>query len=164
MYSAERKEYFAQLYLRKKKEPGYMQKMVEKARAARLKNPDATRYYNAKRRADDPEKERARVREWFLKNPDKRREYQHNRVAKIKENGGVLSIGISEKLMALQKFRCACCRVDIKKTGHHIDHITPTSKGGKNEDLNVQLLCPGCNNKKHNKDPLDFMQQNGFLL
>jgi hypothetical protein len=30
--------------------------------------------------------------------------------------------------------------------------------------LNVQLLCPPCNLKKHAKDPIQFMQERGFLL
>lgn len=105
-----------------------------------------------------------RVREWIKNNPTRRKEHHQNRRAMKKNNGGKLSPGIVQKLMDLQKNKCACCRVDLNKTGNHLDHIIPLSLGGMNDDLNVQLLCPPCNMSKNAKHPVDFMQEQGFLL
>lgn len=67
------------------------------------------------------------------------------------------------KLCILQQWKCACCCASIRKK-KHLDHIVPLSKGGKHEEFNVQFLCPKCNLKKHAKDPIQFMQEQGFLL
>lgn len=77
--------------------------------------------------------------------------------------GGKLSIGLREKLMELQSGLCACCKQSIEDKCH-MDHIYPLSRGGKNEDQNIQLLCPNCNRLKGFKNPIDFMQSNGYLL
>lgn len=68
-----------------------------------------------------------------------------------------------KKLCELQKWRCACCGTSIRQA-KHLDHIVPLSKGGQHDKLNVQFLCPPCNMKKHSKDPVDFMREQGFLL
>ena len=45
-----------------------------------------------------------------------------------------------------------------------IDHIVPLAKGGSDGPENIQLLCAHCNRRKSAKDPIVFMQENGFLL
>jgi len=40
----------------------------------------------------------------------------------------------------------------------------PLALGGANADDNIQLLRSTCNQQKHAKHPVDFMQQKGFLL
>lgn len=62
-----------------------------------------------------------------------------------------------------QKYRCANCECDISEK-HHIDHIQPLSKGGRNDIRNLQILCPACNLEKGAKDPIDWAQDNGRLL
>jgi len=37
-----------------------------------------------------------------------------------------------------------------------IDHILPRSKGGKDEEINLQVLCSKCNRAKGNSDQTDF--------
>ncbi len=44
--------------------------------------------------------------------------------------------------------RCACCRATRQLT---IDHIIPTSKGGTDDDNNLQILCFACNQIKGNR-------------
>ena len=95
--------------------------------------------------------------------------YGHNYRARIKSNGGTLSKDIIQKLWKLQKGKCAVCKVDLRKTGYHLDHVIPLkprdgSTPGKNDDRNVQLTCPVCNLKKNNKNPIQFMQDQGYLL
>ncbi len=66
-------------------------------------------------------------------------------------------------LISMQRGKCACCRESIA-VKYHVDHIVPLSAGGSNCRSNLQLLCPSCNLQKSNKNPIEFMQQKGFLL
>lgn len=100
---------------------------------------------------------------WQKANPEKCRIQTHNRRAKVKAVGGTLSKDIYERLFKLQKGKCACCGKPLGSKGH-LDHIMPIAMGGKNEDSNTQLLTQRCNNQKHAKHPVDFMQSRGFLL
>jgi len=159
-----RSAYHAALHKSRKDDPEYMQKLRDKASAYRAANPEKSKEQNARRRAKDPEKCRRESREWFAKNKDKRSAYQQNRKAKMLGNGGKLSSGIKEKLMALQKGKCSVCGADLNLCVVHKDHIVPLSLGGENIDSNIQLLCQPCNQTKHSKHPIDFMQSKGFLL
>mgnify|MGYP001597355885 FL=1 len=90
-----------------------------------------------------------------------RRICQHNRTSR---KVGKLSTRIADKLFKLQRGMCACgCG---KKLGndYHLDHIMPLVRGGLNEDWNIQLLTSTCNQQKHAKHPVDFMQSRGYLL
>lgn len=71
--------------------------------------------------------------------------------------------GTINKIGELQSWRCACCGVSIKKN-RHVDHIVPLKRGGSHSASNIQLLCPQCNLSKAAKDPIEFMQQRGFLI
>lgn len=86
----------------------------------------------------------------------------HQRRFKKNGNGGILSKEIIERLIILQKGRCACCGVLLRGI-FHVDHILPLKLGGTNTDNNVQLLTPICNLKKSAKHPIDYMQSRGLL-
>ncbi|MDD5604333.1 MAG: HNH endonuclease signature motif containing protein [Dehalococcoidales bacterium] len=45
-------------------------------------------------------------------------------------------------------YRCKKCRREFPLDILEVDHITPVSKGGKDNPANLQLLCPPCNKKK----------------
>ncbi len=156
--------YHAALHASRSNDADYMRKMAEKSAAYRMKNPDVVKLQNARRRAADPEKAKRESREWFALHPEKRVVYQQNRQARMRANGGIVSLDIKDKLMKAQRGRCACCRVDLKTVVVNLDHIIPIVLGGKNSDENIQLLCRTCNNQKYAKHPVDFMQQKGFLL
>jgi 5-methylcytosine-specific restriction endonuclease McrA len=100
------------------------------------------------------------VKNYRQKNPEKVREWSINRRSKYTER---LPRGTVKKIGESQKWLCVCCRIDISKK-YHIDHITALSKGGKNVSENIQLLCPKCNTEKSAKNPIDFMQEKGYLL
>lgn len=87
-----------------------------------------------------------------------------NRRARKLGCGEGLSKGLFEKLIKLQRGKCACCHIDLTKAKPHMDHIYPLAKNGANSDFNIQLLCSSCNHKKSSKHPIDFMQSRGFLL
>ena len=46
-----------------------------------------------------------------------------------------------------------------------IDHIIPVSKGGKADEINLQVLCRSCNRKKSNKLDIDkyFIKGDGCV-
>lgn len=121
------------------------------------------REYAKAYRAANPEKAKAAVAAWYAANPDAMKIKKINRRARLKQ-GGHLSVGITAKLMALQRGLCASCRCDLKTAGHHVDHIMPLAREGSNTDDNVQLLCPPCNLEKSAKHPLDWAKENGRLL
>lgn len=135
----------------------------EKIAASRAKYITKNKNVLAARRAENSQKNVARVNAWRLANPDKRRIHDHNREARKTGNGGIHTAADIRNLLTLQKSKCACCKKSIK-TGYHIDHIVPVCRGGTNNIINLQLLCPHCNMTKNAKDPVDFMQSRGFLL
>jgi len=100
---------------------------------------------------------------WRAANAEAIRIKNQNYQAKKRLNGGILSKGLAAKLFNLQKGKCPCCKQPLGNN-YHLDHIVPISLGGSNTDDNIQLLRQRCNNQKSAKDPIDFMQQRGFLL
>lgn len=66
-------------------------------------------------------------------------------------------------LLNAQKGLCINCRSFLNGY-YHIDHIIPLALGGSNGWLNIQLLCPTCNQKKGKMHPIDWAQRNGRLL
>lgn len=101
------------------------------------------------------------TRLWRIKNPENALINNANRRARLA--GGKLSHGIKQRLFVLQRGRCTVCRNKLSLSCH-LDHIYPLSRGGSNTDDNVQLLCRECNQQKHAKHPITFMQSRGYLL
>lgn len=154
------------------------EKLNEKQRAARKADPAKQarrmREYRARRpdiiaaiekRRVRPEGFRAAFnayrREWALRNPEKLREYAHKRSG---TRLGRLPAGTIAAIGSRQKWKCAVCRMGLKKAGYHKDHIVPLAAGGAHEPMNIQLLCPRCNLQKGAKHPGEFMKSRGFLL
>lgn len=131
------------------------------------RNPEKVKAASDKWNKENKDKNRASEAKWREANPEKRklicRQSNQNRRAKKKAGGGRLSAGIVERLKVLQQGKCACCGKPLENN-FHLDHIMPLALGGKNEDGNVQLLTSTCNQQKHAKHPVDFMQERGFLL
>lgn len=128
------------------------------------KNKDKAKESTAKWRAENKENVVATRSVYLANNLDKYRIWNNNRRARLNANGGRLSAGLVGRLMLLQRGKCACCHADLLVTGSHLDHVMPLALDGANTDSNTQLLCPDCNQQKHAKHPVDFMQQRGYLL
>lgn len=113
-------------------------------------------------RERNPEKHSNFVASWAAANRGAVRVIQHNRRVRVR-GGGRLSADISDRLLDLQKGKCACCGESLGDD-YHLDHIMPIALGGANEDWNIQLLKAKCNRQKSSKNPIYFMQQRGKLL
>jgi len=140
-----------------------------KARSTRWRKLNRARR-NARERAlekRNPELTRARKQRWVERNRDKVNAHGRANVAKRraikKQVGGSYTMQDVTWLLKRQRAKCVACKKDIRHA-YHVDHIVPLSKGGSNGRRNLQLLCPPCNLSKHAKDPIDFMQERGFLL
>ena len=53
-----------------------------------------------------------------------------------------------DNVLKRDKFICGYCGKKLSSTTGTVDHITPTSRGGKHEWVNVVAACKPCNNKK----------------
>lgn len=126
-------------------------------------NPMKRAETNARYRAANKEKVRDAVARWNAKHPNARRIVRQNRRAGIMDSSAKLSPGLADKLMVLQRGRCACCGRRLGRN-FHLDHIMPIALGGRNEDSNIQLLRATCNLKKNKRHPVEYMQGRGFLL
>lgn len=96
-------------------------------------------------------------------NPLKMRAATSRRRARVIAAQGSHTDHDIRRLLTLQRFKCACCAIGVKRK-FHVDHIVPLAGGGSNSAENLQILCQPCNNKKYTKDLIEFMQPRGFLL
>ena len=109
----------------------------------------------------------AKIKAYEERNPEKAAAWRatrvHTRRAKILGAEGKFTRHDIDRIMKLQKCKCANCGRSLKN-GKHIDHRVPISKGGSNGPENIELLCPPCNYAKGAKLPHIFAQENGRLL
>lgn len=126
------------------------------------RNLDAGRAKCREWRTKNPDKASIAARKWAKANPDLAREYKRNSDAKRRSADGRHTAADIAALHRLQKGKCAACRSPLD--AFHVDHIVAIARGGTNDRINLQLLCPTCNLQKGAKHPVDFMQSKGFLL
>ena len=140
------------------------EKVRECKAAGYMANRDKVKQRSSEYYAANAEKVKARMSAYCAANPEKFRIYWQNRRAKKLSSGGRLSKDLVAKLFKLQRGKCACGCGKPLGDDFHRDHIMPLALGGTNTDDNMQLLRQTCNNQKHAKHPVDFMQSRGFLL
>ncbi len=118
--------------------------------------------YKSKWHSENKERMNALSRKWSKDNPEKTRVIRHNRKSKIRNDGGKLSAGLFDELFYKQNGICVYCKTYLTKQSTHMDHIMPIKLGGKNIDINIQLLCATCNLQKGDKHPDIFKKQKGY--
>ena len=110
---------------------------------------------------------KARTKAWQQKNPDRyavnQRAVQATRRARERQAEGRHSASDIERLLNLQRWKCAVCKTSLR-AGYHVDHIQALAIGGTNWPSNLQCLCPSCNQSKGFKDPIRFAQEIGRLI
>ena len=125
----------------------------------RTKNKEYVLEFSRKYNAKNKEKQK----KWRTENKERVRDYDRKKKLRRYKAEGWHTAKEVAKLWWRQKGCCAICKTSIWKK-YHEDHITPLIKGGGDHIHNIQLLCPQCNQTKHAKDPIKFMQSLGFLL
>jgi len=141
----------------------YYLKNFDKRKAYLSANRDREASYRAKYYAENREKSLLKSKLFFSENPELRRIYNQNRRAIKRSTGGIISKGLADILFNLQRGKCPGCKQPLGDD-YQLDHIMPIHLGGANEDWNIQLLRKTCNQQKHAKHPIDFMQSRGFLI
>lgn len=124
---------------------------------------ELSRFYRDKHRERLNKIDRLNRKTLRKTNPEKERLKCQLRRSQKKRAGGSYSAEDIRNLKREQRNKCACCRCSIKHL-YEIDHIVALSRGGSNSIKNIQLMCPSCNRLKSNKDPIEFMQSQGYLL
>ena len=60
---------------------------------------------------------------------------------------------VRDRILKKSNYQCVRCG---SKTNLEVDHIIPLSRGGREDEDNMQILCKKCNGKKHNY--IDFRE------
>lgn len=135
---------------------------AERCKAWAIANRDKMRAYVKKYYAANKEKEAVRRLKYEQQNPA---QMKVNRATRRARKLGAVGSHTKAQVLSLldrQRGRCAACKKTLKQ--YHADHVIPLARGGTNYIENIQILCPSCNSKKHAKDPIVFMQEQGFLI
>ena len=139
------------------------EKRIAIGRHWRMTNPEKSSAASKKYLIANSEKVTARKKKWYINNKEAWRIYKQNRRERERNGGGALSKDLAEKLLKLQKGKCACCGLPLGDD-FQLDHQMPVALGGENKDGNIQLLRRLCNQQKSSKHSVDFMRSRGFLL
>ena len=143
--------------------PVIKEKTPEERASILAKNKKKHKEYQLKWVSINKEKFLEYQTEYHKKNPEIKKARDRNRRARKRNAEGSHTAADIQRLLVLQKNKCAVCHTSIAN-GYHVDHVMPLALGGGNGKDNLQLLCPPCNLSKNAQHPVDFMQQRGMLL
>ena len=76
----------------------------------------------------------------------------------------VFTSDVRKRVMSRQQWRCMYCGGRRKTQNFEIDHIHPVSRGGSNEESNLQALCGPCNARKGAATDEEFRRRYAELL
>ena len=131
------------------------EKAKERDRLKRAKYAESIRLRNLEYTRKNKEWARENSRKWRLANPEKVKAGRERRKAllqSLRDQGQILSHGITRKLLTKQNHQCAICSCNLRVSGHEQDHIVALTKGGTNTDENIQIVCPTCNKQKGTRE------------
>ena len=103
-------------------------------------------------REQNPERKSANDRAWREANPEKCR--RNRTTASINRRARQKGAGNCQpEVLARIRSRAKCEQCGTDTAPMEIDHIIPLSRGGTNDEANLQLLCRPCNRRKAAKLP-----------
>jgi 5-methylcytosine-specific restriction endonuclease McrA len=160
----------------KKRRAENIEEILRKSRAAYASDPKR----HAAMALKSHKKHYATARAWKKANPDKVAEYsrryslknpghhipaRHLRRARKKSvKCERIKKGLIERLLLQQRGLCPYCSIELVSTKKHLDHIIPLARGGSHTELNFQITCQPCNQRKYTKHPLDFAAEMGIVI
>lgn len=102
------------------------------------------------------DKARAAVRRW--NQTHKPEKLIHSRRYKASKRAATGRHTLSEvwELVESQDWLCAYCEIPLFGE-FHVDHMTPLSRGGSDDSMNLAIACADCNLRKGNKTAVEFM-------
>ena len=90
----------------------------------------------------------------------KRLNEQHEEIVELKQRTGQSnSARRRRRLWKNRLHACYFCEVDLTFEEATIDHLTPQSKGGKHDDMNMVLACRSCNESKGRLTEEEFREK-----
>ncbi len=119
-------------------------------------NKETQQAVNRKWNEANLEKRRAHRAKWRKTNPAQVRRLSAIRKARVKNAEGTHTSEELEQMYVSQAGLCAYCEVRLP-TDFHLDHMTPISRGGRNDWTNLALTCPTCNLRKNDKTVIEFL-------
>lgn len=139
-------------------------RVKEKVRAYRERDPEATAEMRRREYARHAEAYRERARQWVRDNPERARENKrryrqerpdvwrrNNALRRARQKGPAISEVDFGEIMARDRGRCWMCGKVLTDADRQFDHVVPLSKGGEHSTRNIRLACRFCNYSKHDK-------------
>lgn len=105
----------------------------------------------------NPERVKENARKWLEANPKKISEYMHKRRAREANAAGTATAEQIKARFQFHENRCYYC--GDNKSGLHVEHRIPLSRGGSNWPANIVPACPTCNRTKHTKTEKEFLEK-----
>ena len=110
--------------------------------------------YHRRYREDNRQNISERRRSNYSNRTDKQKELKRQRSTRrnafLYTEGYSNVVKLREYVKACGVMICSMCNIEYDSKHMHVDHIIPLSKGGTNNNDNLQILCGTCNRKKHN--------------
>jgi 5-methylcytosine-specific restriction endonuclease McrA len=95
-------------------------------------------------------------RDYRIKNAAKVRMWNKLRLHRQRGGGPMPEPAVMGAMLCEQEAQCTYCRA-VLGASFHIDHKTPVSRDGGNEEANLQLLCPACNIDKRARTHEEYL-------